>query len=104
MRGDVHELRPPATVRGPEPADRRYAVVLQASDLPLSTVIVAPTSTSCEPSAFRPPIEVGGQRTRVMVEQLAAVDWTRLGNPMGRLSTEELRLIDDAIGLVLALD
>jgi mRNA interferase MazF len=104
VRGDIHQLRAPKGTRGHEQTGRRFAVVLQSTDLPLSTVVVAPTSTSCAPAAFRPEIEVGGRTTRVMVEQLSAVDWSRLGNPVGRLTAAELQFIDDAVRLVLALD
>jgi mRNA interferase MazF len=71
--------------------------------LGLSTTIVAPTSTSARPASFRPTIEVGGTQTRVLVEQTTVVDPERLGRSMGRLSTSELRSIDNALALILGL-
>jgi len=71
--------------------------------MPLSTVVVAPTSTSCRAASFRPEVEVARWKTRVMVEQMAAVDWSRLGEPVGHLTASELEDIDGAALAVLAL-
>jgi mRNA interferase MazF len=79
-------------------------VIVQADEfLGLSTVVIAPTSRSALPATFRPEVEVAGERTRIMVEQLRAVDVERLGDPTGRLTARELRAVDVALGLVLAL-
>ena len=104
MRGDLHALRAPRDSRGHEQGGQRFAVVIQSDDLPLSTLIVAPTSTSARPTSFRPEIEIDGRATRVLVEQATAVDPTRLGAWRGRLSHAELQTLDAALRLVLALD
>lgn len=102
-RGDVYRVRLPAR-RGREQAGPRYAVIVQADELlGLSTAVVAPTSRSAAPATFRPEIELAGHTTRVLVEQLRAVDLERLGDLAGHVSTQEQRAIDDAIGLVLDL-
>jgi len=71
--------------------------------LGLSTVLVAPTSRSVQPASFRPEVDIAGQRTRVMVEQLRALDVRRLDDFEGRLSASEMRGVDEALSLVLAL-
>jgi mRNA interferase MazF len=76
---------------------------VQSDALPLSTVIVAPTSTSARASTFRPEIDMNGTKTRVLVEQIRAVDPDRLGDFAGCLDPEELRLIDRALAGVLGL-
>jgi mRNA interferase MazF len=78
-------------------------VVVQSDDLPLSTLLVAPTSTSARPASFRPQVEVAGLSTRVLVEQTAAVDPTRLGDHVGHLTFHELREVEAALRLVLEL-
>jgi mRNA interferase MazF len=103
VRGDVHRLRSDRQARGREQRGGRLAVVLQSDHLPLSTVVVAPTSTSARAADFRPQISVGGTSTRVLVEQLAAVDLSRLGDHVGRVSAEELATLDDALRDVLSL-
>jgi mRNA interferase MazF len=103
LRGDVHELRIPKG-RGHEQQGRRFGVVVQADELlPRSVVLVAPTSQSARPASFRPEIVVGKQRTRVLVEQVGAVDAGRLGKRVGRVDHEEQWAIDDALTLVLGL-
>lgn len=105
VRGDLYRLRAPRDARGHEQAGTRYAVVVQSDDLPLSTWIIAPTSTGRRPASFRPEITIGGVTTRVIVEQLTAIDpQHRLGEFVGRLKTVELQAVDAALRAVLALD
>lgn len=105
MRGDLYRLKAPKDARGHEQAGTRYAVVVQSDDLPLSTWIVAPTSTGRRGASFRPEIEIGGVRTRVMIEQLTVIDpQARLGEFAGRLDIVELQAIDEALQVVLGLD
>jgi mRNA interferase MazF len=90
---------------GHEQGGERFAVVVQADELlPRSVVIVAPTSRSARPASFRPEIEVGGTVTRVLVEQLGAVDAQRLGKRLGHVAIEEIWAIDDALATVLGLN
>jgi mRNA interferase MazF len=104
VRGDVHRLRAPRGTRGNEQRGARYAVVVQADDLLLSTVLVAPTSRSALPRLFRPTITVGEEETQVLVEQTTAVAPERLGERVGHVSSAELQLINDALRLALELD
>jgi mRNA interferase MazF len=103
VRGEVYRLRAPRDARGHEQSGARYAVVVQSDQLPLSTWLVAPTSTSARAATFRPEVEIGGSTTRVLAEQATAVDPTRLGDPVGQLSFTELRRVDAALRLVLDL-
>lgn len=102
-RGDVYRVRLPQ--RGGHQEDGpRYAVLVQADELlGLSTVLVAPTSRSVRAASFQPEVDIAGQRTRVMVEQLRALDVGRLDDFEGRLSASEMREVDEALSLVLAL-
>ena len=105
MRGDLYSLKAHRGPRGHEQAGARFAVVVQSDDLPLSTWIVAPTSTGRRAASFRPEIEINGEKTRVLVEQLTAVDpQTRLGEFAGRLDNSEMRAIDVALLALLGLD
>jgi mRNA interferase MazF len=105
VRGDLYQLKAPRDAVGHEQAGARYAVVLQSDDLPLSTWIVAPTSTGRREASFRPEIDIGGVKTRVMVEQLAVIDpQKRIGEFAGRLSHREMTAVDEALRAVLALD
>jgi mRNA interferase MazF len=104
MRGDVHRLRAPRNAVGHEQRGERYGVLLQADYLSkLSTLIIAPTSASAGPAVFRPEIELNGKSTRVLVDQLAAMDTTRIGDFAGRLSAYEIDEIDRVLHRILAL-
>ena len=103
-RGDIFALRLPKGV-GHEQQGKRYGVVIQSDALlPRSVVLIAPTSTSARSASFRPEIEVGGLETRVLVEQMGAVDVGRLGELIGHLSSEERWGVDAAILTVLGLN
>lgn len=103
MRGEVFRLRAPRASRGHEQSGARYAVVVQSDQLPLSTWVVAPTSTSARPASFRPEVDIGGVSTRVLAEQAAAVDPGRLGKSVGFLGFDEMRRVDAALRIVLDL-
>jgi len=69
----------------------------------LSTLLVAPTSTSARPTSFRPEIEINGKTTYVLAEQTAAIQPERLGRIVGHLSHNELTAVDAALRTVLSL-
>ncbi len=102
VRGEILRLPAPRSERGHEQRGARYAVIVQSDEfLDLSTVLVAPTSTSARPTSFRPTITLDGQDTRVLVEQTTVVDPQRLGRSAGRLEATELHAVDEALVLVL---
>ena len=104
VRGEVFRLRGPRAARGRERRGPRYGVIVQADEfLALSTVLVAPTSSSASPTTFRPLIKLEGGSPRVLVEHTAAVDLRRLGKSMGRLDAAELGAVDEALALVFGL-
>jgi mRNA interferase MazF len=103
-RGDVHALAAPRGSRGHEQRGRRYAVVVQTDFLKdLSTVVVVPTSTSALATVFRPEVQVAGRKTRVLTEQVRALDRSRMGRRRGTLAESDLRAVDDALRVVLGL-
>lgn len=103
-RGDVFTVPAPRGARGHEQRGPRREVIVQSEDLPLSTVVLAPTSASAPPRLFRPQVKVAGERTCVLVEQLRTVDVQRLGRLVDQLAPEDRRAVDEALELVLALD
>lgn len=103
LRGDVYRLQVPRRT-GHEQQGKHYGVVVQADAfLPRSVVIVAPTSRSARAATFRPEVDIDGRTTRVLVEQLGAVDAGRLGELAGHLTPEEMWGVDDALATVLDL-
>ena len=102
-RGDIVRLTPPKST-GREQQGPRFGVIIQSDPLaPLSTVIVAPTSQIALQTHFRPLISFGGEGTKVLVEQLAAIVVRRANEKVGQVSVEEMWAIDDAVTLVVGL-
>lgn len=103
QRGEVFRLLLPKGV-GHEQQGVRYGLVVQADELsPRSVVLVAPTSRSARAASFRPEITVELETTRVLVEQLGAVDAKRLGKRVGSLTADEMWAVDEALETVLGL-
>ena len=78
---------------------RGYAVVVTATNFIGSVVTVAPTSTSARASLTRPEAEIQGQKCRILLEQMLAVDIGKLTNWIGVLDDREMDALDDALRL-----
>lgn len=103
LRGDVHVLRPPKS-KGREQQGRRFGVILQANEmLPRSVVLMAPTSRSARSASFRPEVDIEGEETKVLVEQMGAVDVARLGSLVGHVDDRSMWGIDEALLTILGL-
>lgn len=90
--------------QGHEQQGRRFGVVVQANEfLPRSVVLIAPTSRGARHASFRPEINVLGENTKVLVEQVGAVDAGRLGDLVGRVTPQQQWGIDEALLTVLGL-
>ncbi len=104
QRGDIFSLRMPRG-NGHEQRGKRFGVVVQSDAfLPRSVVLIAPTSTSARPASFRPEIDLEDTATKVLVEQVGAVDVGRLGDLAGRLTADEQWIVDEALLTVLGLN
>ena len=104
VRGEVVRVAAPRRTRGHEQQGSRPAVIVQSDDLmALSTVVVAPTSRSAAPATFRPVIDLAGTPTRILTDQVRAINAQAITSSVGRLSSEELLLLDEALAIVLGL-
>lgn len=104
QRGEVVRFKVPKGV-GHEQQGERFGVIVQSdSMLPRSVILVAPTSRSARPASFRPEVSIAGATTRILVEQVGAVDAQRLGRRVGQLAADEMWAVDEALVTVLGLD
>lgn len=104
IRGDVYRIRPGRNSRGHEQGGPRYGIVVQADHLRLSTVLVVPTSTSAGAAGHRPVVQVAGQETRAMTDQIRVLDPEhRFGDQVGQLTMAEMQDVDVALRLILYL-
>lgn len=104
QRGEVFRFKVPKGA-GHEQQGERFGIIVQSdSMLPRSVILVAPTSRSARPASFRPEVSVARATTRVLVEQVGAVDAQRLGRRVGQLAADEMWAVDEALVTVLGLD
>jgi mRNA interferase MazF len=103
VRGEVYRFTPPRGAKGHGQRGDRYAVVVQSDLLPLSTWIVCLTSTTAQPSTFRPEVDFGAGPTLVLTDQMMAISPERLGERVGTLTYAHLRAVDHALRVMLDL-
>ena len=79
-------------------------LVLSPSSMPWSVATIVPTSTTAQPAVFRPSMEINGQETRVLVDQIRSIDTDYLiGDPVHYLERDELAEVEHAVARYLGL-
>lgn len=104
-RGDVYwvDLEP---TRGSEIKKQRPCVLVgvTAINQVRRTVIVIPLSTSATPRApIVVPVTCGGKQVTAVCDQIRTIDKSRLLNPMGKLSSQDMLAIENSLRQILAL-
>ncbi|HEX5495033.1 MAG TPA: type II toxin-antitoxin system PemK/MazF family toxin [Mycobacteriales bacterium] len=90
--------------RGHERRGKRLGLVLSPTSMPWSVATVVPTSTSAQDAVFRPSIEIDGQATRFLVDQIRSIDTNYIvGDPVHYLERDELTEIEHAVARYLGL-
>lgn len=104
IRGAVYRVDLGGARRGHEQRGRRYGLVLSPTDMAWSIVTIVPTSTQARPAVFRPEIDLGGVRTRFLVDQLRSIDTQDVdGEPAFHLHRDELEEVEVAVTRYLGL-
>ena len=104
IRGAVYRVDLGAAKRGHDQRGRRLGLVLSPSSMPWSVATIIPTSTTAQPAVFRPSLEVNGQETRFLVDQIRSIDTDYLvGDPTHFLERDELAEIEHAVTRYLGL-
>ena len=104
-RGEIVWVNLDPTVGGEIPK-RRPCVVLSRSVLNAArlTVVVVPLSSAGTP---RPPLAVGipsaGQHSNARIDQIRAVDKTRIGETIGKATRAEMIAVEEGLRAVLEL-
>lgn len=91
MRGDIWLVNLDPTV-GSEIQKTRPCVVISPSEMHdhIRTALIAPMTTKSRPAPFRIPVTHGGQKGLILLDQLRAVDKSRLVKKLGTLTTKTL--------------
>lgn len=104
IRGAVYRIDLGDAKRGHEQRGRRLGLVISPTSMPWSVATIIPTSTTAQPAVFRPAVEIDGQMTRFLVDQIRSIDTTCLhGDPVYYLDHDELSEVERAVAHYLGL-
>jgi mRNA interferase MazF len=96
IRGGIYQIDLGRT-RGHEQRGRRYGLVVSPTDLALSVATVIPTSTRAGASVFRPTIEIEGQPTLLLIDQIRSIDTDYIGELVGMATGAELEHAEQSL-------
>jgi mRNA interferase MazF len=104
IRGAVYRVDLGEAKRGHEQRGKRLGLVLSPTSMPWSVATIVPTSTTAQPAVFRPSLEINGQETRFLVDQIRSIDTDYVvGDPVYYLERAELAEIERAVSRYLGL-
>jgi mRNA interferase MazF len=102
-RGEIWLVNLDPTV-GSEIRKTRPCVVISPSEMHdhLRTAIIAPMTTGSHPAPFRIPVRHGGKQGLILLDQIRAVDKTRLVKRAGVIAPATLKATLDTLAEVFA--
>lgn len=104
IRGALYRVDLGEAKRGHEQRGRRYGLVLSPTSMPWNVVTIVPTSTSAAPAVFRPELNVAGDPTRLLVDQIRSVDTQYVhGEPVDFFGHDEMEVVERAVRRYLGL-
>lgn len=103
IRGAVYQVDL-GNARGHEQRGKRLGVAVSPTNMPWSVATVVPTSTSARASMFRPSLDILGENTRVLCDQIRTIDIDFLGEePVDYLTRDQIADVDYALARYLGL-
>jgi mRNA interferase MazF len=104
IRGAVYPIDLGDAKRGHEQRGRRLGVVISIEQDSWSTVTVIPTSTSAQPSVFRPEVVIAGRQTRILVDQIRTIDASYVaGDLVDYLSRDDMAQVEHTLSRYFGL-
>jgi mRNA interferase MazF len=104
IRGAVYRVDLGDAKRRHEQRGKRFGLVMSPSSMPWNGATVVPTSTTAQLAIFRPVLEINGQDTRFLVDQIRSIDVDYIiGDPVHYLERDELAEIEHAVSRYLGL-
>ncbi len=98
IRGAVYPIDLGQAKRGHEQRGERLGLTISVQQDAWSTVTVIPTSTSAQPSVFRPHMEIAGHPTRLLIDQIRTIDTTYVvGDPVDYLNRTDMAQVEHAL-------
>jgi mRNA interferase MazF len=104
IRGAIYPVDLGDAKRGHEQRGRRLGLVISIQQDRWSTVTVIPTSTSAQPSIFRPQLHIAGRDTLVLIDQIRSLDVAYVvGDAVDYLTRDDMAQVEYAMGRYLGL-
>jgi mRNA interferase MazF len=103
IRGAVYRVDLGDAKRGHEQRGRRLGLVMSPADMSWSVATIIPTSTDAQPAIFRPELEIAGNRTRLLVDQIRTVDTDYIHDLVHYCTRDQMMEVEHALALYLGL-
>ena len=104
IRGAVYPVDLGEAKRGHEQRGRRFGLIISIEQDDWSTVTIIPTSTSAQPAIFRPEVMVAGRETRMLIDQIRAVDVSYItGELVDYLSRDDMAQVEHGLSRYFGL-
>jgi mRNA interferase MazF len=104
IRGAVYPVDLGDAKRGHEQCGRRLGIVVSIEQSAWSTVTILPTSTSAQPSIFRPETVIAGRPTRILVDQIRTIDAAYVvGELVDYLSRDDMSQVEHVLSRYFGL-
>jgi mRNA interferase MazF len=104
IRGAVYPVDLGDAKRGHEQRGRRLGLVISIEQNAWSTVTIIPTSTSAQPSVFRPEVMIAGRDTRILIDQICTIDVSYvIGDLVDYLSRHDMAQVEHGLSRYFGL-
>jgi mRNA interferase MazF len=104
IRGTVYPVDLGDAKRGHEQRGRRLGLVISIEQDAWSTVTIIPTSTSAQPSVFRPEAVIAGRQTRLLIDQIRTIDTSYIvGELVDYLQRDDMAHVEHSLSRYFGL-
>jgi mRNA interferase MazF len=104
IRGAVYPIDLGDAKRGHEQRGRRLGLVISIEQNAWSVVSIIPTSSSAQPSVFRPEVVIAGQETKILIDQVRTIDVSYvIGELVDYLSQDDMAQVEHSLSRYFGL-
>ena len=104
IRGAVYPVDLGDAKRGHEQRGRRFGLVISVEQKAWSVVTIIPTSTSAQPSIFRPELVIAGRETKILIDHIRTVDLSYItGKLVDYLSRDDMAQVEHSLSRYFGL-
>src|SRR5262245_64490759 len=103
IRGAAYRVDLGDAKRGHEQRGRRLGLAISPADMAWSVATIVPTSTKAQPAIFRPELEIAGERTRMLIDQIRAIDKDYIHDLVHCRTRDQMMQVEHALTFYLGL-